>query len=167
MVNGFKSLEVVGVLTLIKIISMNKTIQIVILMFIAITGCNTEQSIKYKVTGEQSKIIKEMIDAVNEKDAKKYVKGFANEVQVFVESQLKVNGKKNLMVNRAKHFESHPDVRSEIQHLVEIDNKVVMHDKVWLTTSDKTRQDIVEIFTFKSGKVIRVDVIQPNDLLRN
>lgn len=108
-----------------------------------------------------------MIDAVNDKNSEKYVEGFANDVQVFVESQMKVDGRENLRKNRAKHFETHPNVRSEIQHLVEIDNKVILHDKVWLNESDKVGQNIVEIFTFDSGKVIRVDVIQPNDLFRN
>ena len=108
-----------------------------------------------------------MIDAVNEKDAEKYVRGFADNVQVYVESEMKVNGRKNLINNRARHFENHPNVRSEIQHLVEIDNKVIMHDKVWLDKTDREGQNIVEIFTFKNGKVVRVDVIQPNDLFRN
>lgn len=142
-------------------------IQAVILFAILLTGCEKEQNPKYETTGEQSVIIKEMIDAVNEKNAKEYVKGFADEVQVFVESDLKVNGKEDLIENRAKHFESHPNVRSEIQHLVEIDNKVIMHDKVWLNESDKVGQNIVEVFTFENGQVIRVDVIQPKDLFRS
>ncbi|MBQ4803444.1 hypothetical protein J8L88_11340 [Aquimarina sp. MMG015] len=146
---------------------MKRVIQIIILISIFITGCETKQNQKYELSGKQSIIIKEMIDAVNKKNAKEYVKGFADKVQVYVESDLKVDGKENLINNRAIHFESHPNVRSEIQHLVEIDNKVIMHDKVWLDESDKIGQNIVEIFTFENGKVIRVDVIQPNDLFRN
>ena len=69
-----------------------------------------------------------MIEAVNEKDAEKYVAGFAENVQVFVESEIKVNGREDMKANRANHFKNHPDVRSEIQHLVEIDNRVVLHD---------------------------------------
>ena len=142
-------------------------IRIVVLTSLIIIGCNTKQKPEYEIAGEQSRIIKEMIDAVNERDAEKYVEGFADKVKVFVESEMKVEGKQSLINNRANHFEKHPNVRSEIQHLVEIDNKVIMHDKVWLNESDKSGQNIVEIFTFENGKVIRVDVIQPNDLFRN
>ncbi len=138
-----------------------------ILIFLTAFGCKTEPRKDYEIVGEQSVIIKEMIDAVNEKDAEKYVHGFADHVQVYVDSEMKVDGRNNLVANRAKHFENHPNVRSEIQHLVEIDNKVILHDKVWLDNSDKDGRNIVEIFTFKDGKVIRVDVIQPEDLFRN
>lgn len=140
---------------------------ILILASIFMMGCETQKNPKYEIAGEQSMIIKKMIDAVNEKDAEKYVKGFADNVQVFVESEMKVDGKESLTQNRAKHFESHPEVRSEIQHLVEIDNKVIMHDKVWLDTSDTVGKNIVEVFTFENGKVVRVDVIQPKDLFQN
>lgn len=122
---------------------------------------------KYEIAGPQSKIIKEMIDAVNEKDAEKYVDGFAQDVKVFVEADMKVDGRENLKLNRARHFEAHPDVRSAIQHLVEIDNKVILHDKVWLSPTDELGQDIVEIFTFENGQVVKVEVIQPKDLFRN
>ncbi|MEM7106233.1 MAG: nuclear transport factor 2 family protein [Bacteroidota bacterium] len=127
-------------------------------------GCQSEEKPKYEITGEQSRIIKEMIDAVNEKNAEKYVIGFADSVKVFVESKMMVNGKANLMQNRANHFNAHPGVRSEIQHLVEIDNKVIMHDVVWLNGPESEGQNIVEIFTFENGKVVRIDVIQPRDL---
>ncbi len=146
---------------------MKKVIQILILILVLVIGCDTKKSPKYEIAGEQSRIIKEMIDAVNEKNAEKYVKGFADKVQVFVESEMKVDGKENLVKNRAKHFKNHPNVRSEIQHLVEIDNKVIMHDKVWLNEADEIGRNIVEVFTFENGKVVRVDVIQPVDLFRN
>ena len=129
-------------------------------------GCESGRNSDYEIAGEQSMVIKEMIVAVNEKDAQKYVVGFDDSVQVFVDSDMKVDGKNNLWENRATHFERHPNVRSEIQHLVEIDDKVIMHDKVWLNDTNDIGQDIVEIFTFKNGKVVRVDVIQPKDLFR-
>jgi len=116
--------------------------------------------------GSQSKIIREMIESVNEKDAEKYVKGFAETVQVFVGAELKLDGRNALQANRANHFTNHPYVRSEIIHLVEVDNKVIMHDKVWLRKADKTGRDLVEIFTFENGKVVRIDVIQPKDLFQ-
>ena len=105
-----------------------------------------------------------IIDAVNQKNADQYVKDFAEDVQVFVEAELKVNGKESLLANRTKHFEHHPNVRSEIQHLVEIDNKVILHDKVWLNDSNSPGKDIVEIFTFENGLIKKVEVIQPKDL---
>ena len=78
-----------------------------------------------------------MIHAVNEKNAEKYVHGFAEDVKIFVESGMKISGREKLKANRANHFKNHPNVRSEIQHIVEIDNKVILHDKVWLEKSDK------------------------------
>ena len=107
--------------------------------------------------------VESIINAVNEKNAANYVKPFAQDVEVYVDSDVKVKGKESLRLNREHHFKQHPEVRSEIQYLVEIDNKVVMHDKVWLTNSDDSR-DIVEIFTFENGKITKVDVIQPSDL---
>ena len=145
---------------------MNRLTLLLITLVIVLNGCNLTPESTYEIKGEQSKIIAEMIDAVNEKDAEKYVIGFADHVQVFVESDMKINGREALKANRANHFKGHPKVRSEIQHLVEIDNRVILHDKVWLEESDKTGQDIVEIFTFEDGKVSRVDVIQPKDLFK-
>lgn len=117
-------------------------------------------------SGVQSGIITEMIESVNEKNAEKYVSGFADNVEVYVDSELKVLGRTALMENRANHFKNHPNVFSEIQYLVEIDNKVIMHDKVWLDKSRDKASDIVEIFTFENNKVVRVDVIQPKDLFQ-
>lgn len=58
----------------------------------------------------------------------------------------------------------HPRAKSVIQHLVEIDNKVIMHDHVWLDRDNGNAQDIVEVYTFEDGLIVRVDVIQPSDL---
>ncbi len=116
--------------------------------------------------GKQSQIIKEMIQAVNNKDAEEYVKNFADNVVVYLESEPKVNGKEELQINRANHFKKYPQVYSEIQYLLEIDNKVIMHDKVWLNDTDGEGKDIVEIFTFDNGKISRVDVVQSKNLFR-
>ena len=105
-----------------------------------------------------------MIEAVNEKNAEKYVDQFSDTVKIFIEGELRLSGKQNLQTNRANHFKNHPDLISEIQHLVDIDNKVILHDKVWLHSKKGKVNDIVEIFTFKEGKVVSVDVIQPRDL---
>lgn len=139
---------------------------LILVCFILVLGC-ANKAVKENKGGIQSDIVRNMIEAVNEKNAEKYVKGFADRVQVFVESEMKVDGIEALKKNRAKHFQNHPQVRSEIQHLVEIDNKVILHDKVWLTTEDKQGRDIVEIFTFENNEVVKIDVIQPRDLFQD
>ena len=107
-----------------------------------------------------------LLEAVNEKNPNKYVKGFDDQVKVFVDNQLRIEGKQAIKNNRDSHFKNFPNVYSEIQHLVQIDNKIIMHDKVWLNKSDNNSKDIVEIFTFENGKVIKIDVIQPADLFK-
>jgi len=115
----------------------------------------------------QLKIVRNMIEAVNEKNASQYVEGFSDTIKVYVDNELKIDGKAALQENRTKHFEHYPGTRSEIQHLVEIDEKVIMHDKVWLRSKELVGQDIVEIFTFKDGLVIRMDVIQSKTLFKD
>ncbi len=141
-----------------------KNIGIFIVIVVFIIGCVSKEH--ELSNGNQSQIIKKMINAVNQKEANNYVEGFAEDVKVYVESQLKINGREALQKNRAAHFEKHPKVRSEIQYLIEIDNKVIMHDKVWLDDSKEAGQDIVEIFTFDDEKIVRVDVVQPKDLFK-
>ncbi len=113
---------------------------------------------------------KSIVRAVNEKDAKMYVDNFSKEVKVYMYNDdgnfvLKVDGIEALYQNRAAHLKNHPKVRNEIQHLAEIDNRLIMHDKVWLSPDRKEGSSVVEIFTFdKEGKIARVDVIQQNNL---
>lgn len=136
-----------------------------IFIIVVFLSCSSEEKKKWN-GGIQNQIIVDMIAAVNEKNADEYVKGFDESVQVYVASELKVNGRNSLRENRANHFKKHPNVRSAIQHLVEIDNKVILHDKVWLDISKDQDRDIVEIFTFENNKVVRVDVIQPKNLFQ-
>ena len=111
-----------------------------------------------------------IVRAVNQKDAKLYVDNFSKNVKVYMYGEdgnfiLKVDGIEALYKNRAEHLKSHPEVRNEIQHLAEIDNRLIMHDKVWLTPDRKEGSSIVEIFTFdEEGKIVRVDVIQQKNL---
>lgn len=105
---------------------------ICILFFLV--GCSKDKKEKWG-GGIQSQIIVDMIEAVNEKNAENYVKEFDKNVKVYKESDMKINGRNGLKENRASHFRSNPNVRSEIQYLIEIDNKVVLHDKVWLDDS--------------------------------
>ncbi|WP_282079304.1 nuclear transport factor 2 family protein [Aquimarina algiphila] len=133
-----------------------------VLVLISCLGCTPKNN--QLSDGEQSRVIKKMIEAVNDKNAEKYVNNFAEDVQVYVDGKQKIIGKKVLQENRAKHFKRYPKVSSKIEYLLEIDNKVIMHDKVWLDDVEGEGQDIVEIFTFKNGQVYRVDVVQPDDL---
>ncbi|MGY3792571.1 hypothetical protein [Aquimarina sp. 433] len=135
-----------------------------VLIGLCFISCTNNSKPTYEISGKNSKTIVSIIDAVNEKNAEKYVLGFDQNVKVFVESEIKIHGRENLKANRENHFKSHPNIISEIQHLVEIDDKVILHDKVWLDESDKIGQNIVEIFTFENDKIVRVDVIQPKNL---
>ncbi len=111
-----------------------------------------------------------IVKAVNQKDAKLYVDNFSKSIKVYMYGEngnfiLKVDGIEALYKNRAEHLKSHPEVRNEIQHLAEIDNRLIMHDKVWLTPDRKEGSSVVEIFTFdEEGKIVRVDVIQQKNL---
>lgn len=137
---------------------------LLILPMLSLSACQEASVDISTVEGAQSKSIRAMIEAVNEKDADKYVAEFAEDVQVYLDTLLRIDGRTALRNNRSNHFKQHPEVRSEIQHLVEIDNKVILHDKVWFDKEDTQGKSIVEVFTFKDGKVTRVDVIQPRDL---
>ncbi|PRX54873.1 hypothetical protein [Flagellimonas meridianipacifica] len=113
---------------------------------------------------------KSIVDAVNKKDAAQYVENFSENVKVYMYEEdgsfvLRVDGKEALFNNRKTHLLNHPNVRNEIQHLAEIDNRLIMHDIVWLTPERKEGSSVVEIFTFNStGKIARVDVIQQKNL---
>ncbi|XLS27788.1 nuclear transport factor 2 family protein [Flavobacteriaceae bacterium M23B6Z8] len=113
---------------------------------------------------------KSIVKAVNQKDAKMYVSNFSENVKVYMYGEdgnfeLKIDGIEALYKNRAEHLKNHPEVRNEIQHLVEIDNRLIMHDKVWLTPERKKGSSVVEIFTFnEEGKITRVDVLQEKNL---
>lgn len=52
---------------------MNNLLRSIMRSSFLIIGCNTKSHTHYEIAGEQSKIIAEMINAVNEKDAEKYV----------------------------------------------------------------------------------------------
>ncbi|MEM9824656.1 MAG: nuclear transport factor 2 family protein [Bacteroidota bacterium] len=148
---------------------MQRAFLVILLIALHLTTCQEapqQASQTTPIEGVQSKCIRQIIEAVNEKDAEKYVKDFADSVQIFVASDLKIQGKANLKANRANHFKRHPNVKSAIRHLVEIDNKVMMHDMVWLEGEQGKAQDIIEIFTFTDGKISKVDVIQPKNLFQ-
>lgn len=113
---------------------------------------------------------KSIVDAVNQRDARMYVSNFSDEVKIYMYEEdgnfeLKIDGIEALFKNRSEHLKNHPDVRNEIQHLAEIDNRLVMHDIVWLTPDRKEGSSVVEIFIFdEEGKISRVDVLQEKNL---
>lgn len=107
-----------------------------------------------------------IIAAVNEKDAAKYVSVFTEDAVVQVHGgPVRLVGRDELRANRERHFKAYPQAVSEIQHLVEIGDKVIMHDRVWLHGKDQAAADIVEIFTFRGGRIFRMEVIQPEGLV--
>ncbi|MEO1655762.1 MAG: hypothetical protein AAFU64_19630, partial [Bacteroidota bacterium] len=81
--------------------------QSLIVLFIFLLA-NCRQPSPSNPEGSQSKIIRAMIESVNQRNAEAYVAGFAEEVAVFVEGEKKVAGREALRENRAQHFEQHP-----------------------------------------------------------
>lgn len=141
---------------------MKKTLQFALSLFLlflifSVSASKTNDS-------KQILTVKYIINAVNDQNAENYADPFAENTKIYVDGDLKIKGKKSLKLNRESHFKQYPKIRSEIQYLVEIDNKVIMHDKVWLTDSEEIGRDIVEIFTFDNGEISKVDVIQPTNL---
>ncbi|MEO1035509.1 MAG: nuclear transport factor 2 family protein [Pseudomonadota bacterium] len=118
------------------------------------------------LASEQIAAVRQIIEAVNSKNVEQYVDVFADDaiVQLY-RGPVRVNGKTDLLENRGRHFERFPEAASEIQHVVEIDNIVVLHDRVWLHGRDGAFADIVELFEFRNGLIVRVEVIQQRGLL--
>ncbi|MFK7828759.1 MAG: nuclear transport factor 2 family protein [Congregibacter sp.] len=114
---------------------------------------------------EQLDAARNIVSAVNAKDSNQYVQDLDPDVVVrMYDGAVRLRGKAAIRKNRAQHFLSHPEARNVLIHLVEVDNRVVMHDQIWLTRDQSEPADIVEIFTFEEGKIVRIDVIQPEDL---
>lgn len=110
--------------------------------------------------------VKLIIEAVNRKDPDQYVSVFDEAVVIRMhQGSTRIAGRDALRRNRSQHFARFPAAHSEIQHIVEIDAKVVLHDKVWLHGLKTDPANIVEIFTFRNGLIVEVEVIQPEGLL--
>lgn len=123
----------------------------------------SEPETQRRTLGEAARTI---IEAVNEKNADKYVSVVAEDVIVQIyQGPVRITGREALRQNRSQHFARFPKAHAEIQHLVEIGSTVVMHDRVWLQGKSGDPSDIVEIFTFKDGLIVKVEVIQPAGLL--
>ncbi len=114
---------------------------------------------------ERLDVVRGIVAAVNAGDADAYVRRFAPDVQIhMLHGALRIDGRDALRENRARHFQRYPNVRNELVHLVAIDQRVVMHDRVKLYSDQERWADIVEVFTFEQGEIVRVDVVQPDDL---
>jgi hypothetical protein len=108
---------------------------------------------------------KTIVAAVNKRDSALYASTLADNVVVAMYGgEVRLTGRDAVKKNRENHFRTHPEVRNEIVHLVEIDNRVIMHDRVWLNSKNPVPADIVEVFTFEGDKIVRIDVVQPKDL---
>ncbi len=106
-----------------------------------------------------------IISAVNAKDSDQYVRDLGADIVVAMyDGEVRLRGREAVRENRGRHFRNHPEARNELVHLIEIDNRVVMHDRVWLSADQAEPADIVEVFTFERGQIVRIDVIQPANL---
>jgi len=106
-----------------------------------------------------------IVDAVNAKDSDQYVRDLADDVIVTMyDGDVRLRGRDAVRANREQHFLSHTQARNKLVHLVAIDQRVVMHDQVWLREGQPGPADIVEVFTFENGEIVRIDVLQPTDL---
>lgn len=106
-----------------------------------------------------------IVDAVNAKDSRQYVRDLSEDVVVTMyDGDVRLRGRVAVQANREQHFKNYPDARNALLYLVEIDNRVVMHDQVWLSGDAEKPADIVEVLTFDEGKIVRIDVIQPRGL---
>ena len=115
---------------------------------------------------KQIAAVRAIIEAVNTNDADLYVSVYAPEAFIRrFEGAVLLEGREALRANRRAHFERFPKSWSEIQHLVEIEDIVVMHDRVWLNGKDGPSADLVEIYKFEDGLIVSVDLIQRETLL--
>ncbi|MFK8016036.1 MAG: nuclear transport factor 2 family protein [Gammaproteobacteria bacterium] len=106
-----------------------------------------------------------IVDAVNAKNSDQYVRDLADDVIVTMyDGEVRLRGRDAVRANREQHFLSHSEARNKLVHLVAIDQRVVMHDQVWLRAGQANPADIVEVFTFENGAIVRIDVLQPTDL---
>ncbi|MEO0973591.1 MAG: nuclear transport factor 2 family protein [Pseudomonadota bacterium] len=137
-----------------------------LLMLLLATALTASAGETVPASGEQMKhAVRAIVAAVNAGDADAYVAPFADDVEVYmIGGELRIAGRDALRRNRAQHFTRHPEVRNELVHLVAIDDRVVMHDRVLLRPGTDDWADIVEIYTFADGEIVRVDVLQPRRL---
>ena len=140
---------------------------IVIPLIIWLIGC-APKDINQLSESPKLDAARNIVEAVNAKESEQYVRDLHEDVIVTMyDGEIRLRRKQAIQANRENHFQIFPNARNELVHLVEIDNRVVMHDKVWLNGNESQPSDIVEIFTFDGDKIVRIDVVQTQGLLEN
>ena len=140
---------------------------IVIPLIIWLIGC-APKDINQLSESPKLDAARNIVEAVNAKESEQYVRDLHEDVIVTMyDGEIRLRGKHAIQANRENHFQIFPNARNELVHLIEIDNRVVMHDKVWLNGNESQPSDIVEIFTFDGDKIVRIDVVQTQGLLEN
>lgn len=140
---------------------------VVIPLIIWLVGCAPKEINQLSETPKLD-AARNIVEAVNAKESEQYVRDLHEDVIVTMyDGEIRLRGKQAIQANRENHFQIFPNARNELVHLVEIDNRVVMHDKVWLNGNESQPSDIVEIFTFDGDKIVRIDVVQTQGLLEN
>ena len=140
---------------------------IVIPLIIWLIGC-APKDINQLSESPRLDSARNIVEAVNAKESEQYVRDLHEDVIVTMyDGDVRLRGKQAIQANRENYFQIFPNARNELVHLVEIDNRVIMHDKVWLNGDKSQPSDIVEIFTFDGDKIIRIDVVQTQGLLEN
>lgn len=109
--------------------------------------------------------VRGIIAAVNARDADAYIANLAEDVIVkLYEGDVRIRGRQAVRENRMRHFERYPQLRGEPLHAVAIDDRVILHDRVWLDRRAGQPAEVVEVFTFDAhDRIVLVDVIQPRD----
>jgi len=145
--------------------NISKYTQLFILTVLLLVGCTPAGTNKLP-NSPRLDAARNIVAAVNAKASEQYVRDLHEDVIVTMyDGGIRLRGKQAIQANRENHFKTYPTARNELVHLVEIDNQVVMHDKVWLKGDESKPADIVEIFSFDGDKIIRIDVIQAAGLL--
>jgi hypothetical protein len=138
-----------------------------VLVLVATVGLAPTADAQDRRAEKRLAAVRGIIAAVNARDADAYVADFADDVIVrLYDGEIRVRGRLAMRKNRIQHFERYPQVRNELRHLVAIDNRVIMHDRVWLDRRAGQPADVVEVYTFDAkDRIVNVDVIQPRDAL--
>ena len=115
----------------------------------------------------RAEAVRAIVKAVNTKDADLYVSACAENVIVQIyDGAVRITGRPMLQENRSRHFVLYPQIRCEIQHIVEIGDVAILHDRVWLNPNTPM-VDVVEIFTFDhEGFIRKIDVVQATSPLQ-
>ncbi|MEL6868298.1 MAG: nuclear transport factor 2 family protein [Pseudomonadota bacterium] len=131
---------------------------------VLVSACATDL-IGDMAASQKLEAARNIVAAVNAKNSEQYVRDLAADVVVAMYAgDVRLRGRDAVKANREAHFQNFPQARNALVHLVEIDDRVIMHDQVWLSDAQAAPADIVEVFTFSDGEIVRIEVIQSNAL---